>query len=229
MSNYPPTPSFGGPFNFAPQWPSTAPNVPSPIPHNPHEPDKAPAAPPPPPSTLQPFLGTNVSNFNLNTQIPRFVGNGVNIPPPPFPFLSQFPNSTLPPPPFPPVPIPQIGFPSILPPTIEPQHQAETPIASTSVPSQNAIPIESQIQNFDASPDTSVEDLDREEGELSDRELEEKSPTSAHSVQPHELPSTHESEQMGPKRNRYSQHQRRYGEDLPRHREGRQYLLNLSS
>ena len=86
--------------------------------------------------------------------------------------LEQFANSSLPPPPFPPVPIPQFGFHSYAPvrPPVNGQQRA-----TSNAKNQAALVAPPEVRIGDVSPlNSSVEDNEaREEGELSDRELNE--------------------------------------------------------
>ncbi|KAK2754400.1 hypothetical protein FQN54_007044 [Arachnomyces sp. PD_36] len=84
MANYPPTPSFGGPFNFAPQWP------PPPGPHPPYQGEQLPGPPPPlhGPSN-HPFM----QGKPPTPHIPGLGGtNRVPLPPPPPPFPPPYYN-----------------------------------------------------------------------------------------------------------------------------------------
>ena len=124
----------------------------------------------------------NASHFATNAQIPS---PGLAMPPiPPHPFpqelFKQLVNSSLPPPPppsFPPVPIPNLGFPPYQPPPNLPNnftppqnHNPSNFMGSTSNLLQN---LKESQQSFEKASEPIGGS--REEGELSDGELEEDS------------------------------------------------------
>ena len=186
MSNrYPPTPSFGGAHtgytsadaalrDGGPSTRSAGGGPPAPQHRGSHTAS----------SPTDPRPAMNIQRFQANATISN-TAHAIPppIPPPPFQvpphFFNQFPNSTLPPPPYPPVPIAHLGFahfppppPNVAatstPPTVPLRnsslHQTSPPPSHTS----HAAPPRPQVSH------TST----REEGELSDGELDECSPES---------------------------------------------------
>lgn len=182
MSNYPPTPSFGGSFSSSRRPPPT-----SVMPHNNYQRPNGLNTTSHSAQDIRPStLATNSHSFNGNTQVLRPEAFGSGLPPPPFLNLAHFPHGSLPPPPFPPVPIPQHGFPVQFP-----------------IPSQNGHVKENQTQesnkgfssqrsSFPIPQCVYVVGLegDREEGELSDRDIKDSSANStATKDRVHELAS----------------------------------------
>ena len=178
MSNYPPTPSFGGfHYNghFAPPPPPGSNNM---I-HYPTYPPQRDAiyphqGPPVPPS--MPY--GNAYAFNANAQTPNtaFHGSGLHHPPSPaFPAYGQHQNTTVPPPhpPFPSMPIPNY---SVLPQRLA-TSVAQVPSPSTLQPHTSLPPkpppLSAQIQPIGQASTRSemIVGADREDGELSDGEL----------------------------------------------------------
>lgn len=181
MANrYPPTPSFGGAYSSLP-YPSL------PTQQNGHHlfagrpPATSPMGAPHPASAVNP-QSINASHFAINAQIPSA---GSAIPPiPPHQFhqelFKQLVNSSLPPPPppsFPPVPIPNLGFSAFHPPSnlsnkFSPPHE-HNPGNSTGN-TGNVLQNQERTQPVSEQPPKAVV-ASREEGELSDGELEEHS------------------------------------------------------
>lgn len=173
-SRHPPTPSFGGAYSGLSYMPSqlqqngyTRPPASSPL-----------AAPQPSIAGTPQFL--NASSFETNAQHPS---PGLTLPPfPPHSFppelLKQLVNSSLPPPPppsFPPVPIPSLGFspfqarPSLPNNLTPPQNHM-----GSSMTSDNCSSVLNTIQPQPTFAQASEEIIgSREEGELSDGELED--------------------------------------------------------
>jgi len=166
MSNYPPTPSFGGSFSLT----SRPPPPTSVMPHNNHQRPNGQKTTSHIPQ-VRSTLAANSYSFNGNTQVLLPETFGSALPHPPLLNLAQFPHGSLPPPPFPPVPIPQHGFPA-------------------------PFPISSQNGNMNFAPENQAQQVnqpgwgsrgvgfhnpqcvfvvglegDREEGELSDRDM----------------------------------------------------------
>jgi hypothetical protein len=179
MANrYPPTPSFGGAFTSLP-YSSLPPQ------QNGHNlfagrpPVTSPMGALQSAGNAQPM---NASHFASNAQIPSPGLAMPPVPPQPFPqeFFKQLVNSSLPPPPppsFPPVPIPNLGFPPYQPPPNLPNnftppqnHNPGNFMGSTSSLLQN----QKESQPSFEKPSEPVGGS-REEGELSDGELEEDS------------------------------------------------------
>lgn len=185
MSNYPPTPSFGGPFNFAQRQvpPSPAMQRPDFRPQSGAKPQTIPSAS----NRASNAVPQNTATYDANSRL-HVHGGGMAVPPPPptASFLKQFANSSLPPPPFPPVPIPHFGFPPfpLVPPSLNAQPiPAPTPsshLALTSVP-------EVRVADMPL-VEASVDDQGaREEGELSDGELNGDTSGSERAAAPNEL------------------------------------------
>lgn len=186
MSNhYPPTPSFGGAYtghsfsdaalrDSGVRTLSAGGGPPAPQ-HNGNY---------TPPTSSTPALNNqsfqaNAAILNTTHTIPP------PIPPPPFhvspDFFRQFTNSALPPPPYPPVPIPHLGFPQF--PAPPPNGAAiSTPLdntlTNTSFPSQQSLQIQPDPQVAPEYQQSSHTFIAKEEGELSDGELDESSPES---------------------------------------------------
>jgi hypothetical protein len=180
MANrYPPTPSFGGAFPSLP-YPSL------PAQQNGHHlfagrpPVTSPMGMPQPTSAGNP-QSMNASHFAINAQIPS---PGAVMPPVPHPFpqelFKQLVHSSLPPPPppsFPPMPIPNLGFSTYQPPPSLPNnfttthnHNPGNPTGNTSNMFQNQERTQPVFEQLSQPIIGS-----REEGELSDGELEEHS------------------------------------------------------
>lgn len=188
MSNAYPAPPFGGPYPGYPfnnnnmgvrdGIPSTAPGGP-PLPHHIGAYTASTPTNPSPAMNNHNFrANAAISNTNTPHPIPP------SIPPPPFhvtpDLFRQFAHSSLPPPPHPPVPIPHLGFPHFPPPppnfavapTPSNDHQAnysnQYQQHQVSVPSPPVVSQPTQIADIGT----------REEGELSDGELDESPPES---------------------------------------------------
>jgi hypothetical protein len=181
MSNpYPPTPSFGGSYFRYPD------NLTMPQDGRSH--GVLGAAPPlqqgwnnsiPTPTNAAPAM--NTQSFQANAMFPNHTPSvPPSIPPPPPPFqvapefFKQFSSSTLPPPPYPPVPIPHVGFPHFPPPPPNFAATSTPPsntITNTLQPHQRATPPISSIPPAGDYSQTS-NTVPREEGELSDGELD---------------------------------------------------------
>ena len=175
MANrYPPTPSFGGAFPSLPyaSLPEhNARNIFAGV-----------------PLATSPMGGAgnpqsmNAANFAANAQIQSPGLVMPPIPPPPFSqeLFNQLVNSSLPPPPppsYPPVPIPKLSFspyrpPPNLPPNFAPPHVYNPPNVTNNTGNSFQKPEEPQAV-FENPPELIVGS--REEGELSDGELEDES------------------------------------------------------
>ena len=124
----------------------------------------------------------NAANFAANARIQSPGLAMPPIPPPPFSqeLFKQLVNSSLPPPPppsYPPVPIPKLSFspyqpPPILPPNFAPPHVYNPPNPAINTGNSSQKPEEPQAV-FENPPEITVGS--REEGELSDGELEDES------------------------------------------------------
>lgn len=169
-SNYPPTPSFGGRYSPSQQWP------PDPASASSGEASDAyhPRPPIPQPSQTYSTNNNNNSSFKTNTQIPGLAGN--NNPPmpfaPPFHFVSPFHPSPYQPDPYAPAFTPPMGFPQ----------QATAPKPQQNGLTENIHPtrtgatmkVYDKTEGLDSMESLEPMDLgDREEGELSNGEIEE--------------------------------------------------------
>jgi hypothetical protein len=181
MANrYPPTPSFGGVFPSLPY--SSLPSQ-----QNGHylfsdrPPVTSPMSAPQPASAGNP-QALNASHYAINAQIPSPVA--VMPPTPAHPFsqelFKQLVNSSLPPPPppsFPPVPIPNLGFSAYQPPpTLQNNFTPTQNHSPDNVIDNSGNPLHCQKGSqpaFEKPSEPII--ISREEGELSDGELEEQS------------------------------------------------------
>ncbi len=130
------------------------------------------------PTATYPAPGVNRQHFLANATISSAAHAAPpHLPPPPFQvspdFFKQFANSSLPPPPYPPVPIPHLGFSQFPPPPPN--------FVATSTPPNTFLTSSSHAQqsNLPPLPSTTSPEyqqntygVGREEGELSDGELE---------------------------------------------------------
>lgn len=160
MAQYPPTPpSFGSHPSNATQW------LPSGVSHNtPFPQDPSPNYQQLPNGATDSFeYNNNAVNFNANARIPG-LGAAGSLPPPPFPFFSP---AQFPPVPFPGAQIPPPNYPTMpLPPATMFPLSGHTP--ATAFQQRNHMGI-----THNARPEPSsriVDDMDREEGELTDKE-----------------------------------------------------------
>ncbi|GAD97649.1 conserved hypothetical protein [Paecilomyces variotii No. 5] len=171
MSNYPPTPSFGGAFSYTQQWPppqfSTPPlsSLPSyPFPASTDIPGQSPVQAGP--AVGNPPDLRNMTNFNVNTRIPGLGAHGTLPPPPPsFPYMNQYQTPQIPPPAFHTLPVPPMGLPP-LPQTAA--HINPFPSSSQAPALSQATPASDTFQNAGRATTNGFDTLDREEGELSD-------------------------------------------------------------
>lgn len=169
MSNYPPTPSFGGLFSVKSRLPSST----SVVARNDQQRSNGLKSALHMPQDTQSKLAANAYSFNANAQAVNLKAFGSEVPPPQFLNLAQFPHGSLPPPPFPPVPIPQNGFPAqfpILAKSVEPSSIS----AQSSQFQQTKRPLLApQTRAGNSTPHTQIaaSEGEREEGELSDREV----------------------------------------------------------
>lgn len=172
MSNYPPTPSFGGAFSYTQQWPPPPFSTP-PIPAIPLHPFSGPTDVPgrslaqTGPAVGNPSDYRNMANFNVNTRIPGLGAHGTLPPPPPsFPYVNQFPTPQIPPPAFHSLPVPPMGLPP-LPQTTAHIHPPPASAYQISAPSR-INPAVDVREDEDRATSNGLDDIDREEGELSD-------------------------------------------------------------
>ncbi|KAI9812313.1 MAG: hypothetical protein M1827_004762 [Pycnora praestabilis] len=188
MSNYPPTPSFGLPFSFAAQAPSSSSTAPRQMPPlNPRQEYRSPNTSLPGPPPVAPFAQT-LNAFQRNANLP-----GLNfqqfradlLPPPPLPTPGQYSNGSLLPPPYPPLPIPSQSFPAqksqpiaehtfttaqLPPPPLLPTKPVDTPISTNNMMGR-------PVGHLAPHPD-------REEGELSDIDIGDMPQASTTSKEP---------------------------------------------
>ncbi|KAJ9220227.1 hypothetical protein DTO027B5_1259 [Paecilomyces variotii] len=171
MSNYPPTPSFGGAFSYTQQWPPPQFSTPplSALPSYPFS--GSTDIPGQPPVQTGPVVGNpsdlrNMTNLDGNTRIPGLGAHGSLPPPPPsFPYMNQFQSPNIPPPTFHTLPVPPMGLPSL------PRTTAHiNPLASASqAPAlSRANPAVDARENAGRVTPNGLDTIDREEGELSD-------------------------------------------------------------
>lgn len=168
MSNYPPTPSFGGSFSLPSQLPPPPTSV---MPHNNYQGPNGLKNTSHVPPDIRSALAVNSYSFNGNTQVmpPQAFGSG--LPPPPFLNLAHFPHGSLPPPPFPPVPIPQHGFPAQFP--ILGQNGDTNASIAKQAQQVNRSAVNAQGSTLHSSQRGHIvgAEGEREEGELSDRDI----------------------------------------------------------
>ncbi|KAJ1710801.1 hypothetical protein NYO67_7006 [Aspergillus flavus] len=124
-------------------------------------------------------LDYNDANFTANSHLPGLGAPGPagSLPPPPFPFMGNFAHSQFPPPPFPPMQMPPLRYPPM-------------PVSTAPINTPPSRPLTGDIQPNSGSvtnnhpqfmtSSASKEDLEREEGELTDREEE----VSQHKIEP---------------------------------------------
>ncbi|PLB45882.1 hypothetical protein P170DRAFT_254313 [Aspergillus steynii IBT 23096] len=166
MSNYPLAPASGLPSNY-PQWPSSnsqSSAIPPLVSPNPsfHQ-TSLPPHQQPQGSMGRSFDYNNELNFNANARLPG-PGAAGPLPTPPFPFMGTFTPPQFPPGAFSPAQMPQmppLGYPPM-----------PLPTAFHAPPSRPSTG-DFQTNHFHPQPTTtsnSLQDIDREEGELTDRE-----------------------------------------------------------
>ncbi|ODH39095.1 hypothetical protein ACO22_02027 [Paracoccidioides brasiliensis] len=175
-SNYPPTPSFGAHYRPSQQWApdlSSASSVEAA--HGYHQP-QAPIPLPPPP---QPLGANSTSDFNINTQIPGLSGNNSDhlAYTPPFPYMPPFRHTPHQADTYPPTfGAASLGYP---PQGIaqQPQQNGQSDIAPATV--VGSALKENKPACLDVIESPELMDLsDREEGELSNGEIEEETDSS---------------------------------------------------
>ncbi|OJD16697.1 hypothetical protein AJ78_03167 [Emergomyces pasteurianus Ep9510] len=166
-SNYPPTPSFGGRYSTSHKWPPDPTSASSGEASDAYPP--RPQFPPPPQA-----YSTNNSSFKTNTQIPGLEGNNVSPIPfvPPLQFMAPFRPSPYQQDPYAPIFTPPAGFPQ----------QATAPPSQPNGLTENVPSIRTgaTTKEYDKTqgmtamePPESMDLEDREEGELSNAEIEE--------------------------------------------------------
>ncbi|KAL4877515.1 hypothetical protein BJY04DRAFT_230616 [Aspergillus karnatakaensis] len=168
MSNHPipSAPPYWGPANYTQQWPPQQ-SAPGSVSQTPHY--------PPDPSSNPQFY--NFENFYANSNLPGLGGACAtgSFPPPPFGFPGGFPPAAIPPP-F--APLPNMGYPLVPPLPPAPSH---LPPHIQPMPNDLSHPTHSNAPDRRPSTTTgSKQDLDREEGELTDFDDPETQEKQAH-------------------------------------------------
>ncbi|KAL5359389.1 hypothetical protein BJX96DRAFT_57114 [Aspergillus floccosus] len=159
MAQYPPTPpSFGSHPSNATQWLPSGLSHNTPFPQNPSHNYQ----PPPNGATNSFEHNNNAVNFNANTRIPGLGAAGSLPPPPPFPFFSP---TQFPPVPFPGAQIPPPNYPTM---PLPPATMLPLSGHASTTASQQHMGIKHNAQPEPSS--RIVDDMDREEGELTDKE-----------------------------------------------------------
>lgn len=172
MSQYPPTPpSYGGAPGNPLQWPPTGPGLQHPAsfqqpPSNNYQQTQE--------NTNPPFnYAQNEMSFNANARLPGLGTAGATgfLPPQsPFSFMGSFPPMPFPPAPFPGAQLPPPGTYQPIPLPVPQTHTPSQPATNDVRPHNNS----SVVNKTQTHP---VEDIDREEGELSDQEKIPSRPT----------------------------------------------------
>lgn len=173
MSYQTPT-SLGRPSNYTPQWPSnpsTSNSLPPSLPHNfPFNQNQMPAYQQLQDGARYP-LDYNDVNFTANSHLPGLGASGPAgpLPPPPFPFMGNFAHPQFPPPPFPPIQMPPLRYPPMPASTAPLNTPPSRPLTSDVQPNSGSVTNNHPQFTTSSAP---REDLEREEGELTDREGE---------------------------------------------------------
>ena len=171
MTYQTPTSSLGRPSNYTQQWPSNPstsnslpPSLPHPFPFNQNQ----------MPAYQQSHDGARYSldyndvNFAANS-LPGLGASGPagSLPPPPFPFMGNFAHSQFHPPPFPPMQMPPLRYPPMPVSTAPINTPPSRPLTSEFQPNSGSVTNNHPQFMTSSAPE---EDLEREEGELTDRE-----------------------------------------------------------
>ncbi|KAL1981360.1 hypothetical protein VTN96DRAFT_2751 [Rasamsonia emersonii] len=159
MSNYPPTPSYGGPSSYVQQWPPPPP------------PASTSSLPPLPPNFAMSNAGrmhdlNAPGSFNTESHLPGLGMPGASIPPP-F-FVNQLPNNNFSAP-FYPAPMNPLGYQPI---SSQPAHVSSQPgVASTQAGAPASVQTQTNhaLGNLPNTQKASSDELDREEGEVSEK------------------------------------------------------------
>ncbi|KAE8411328.1 hypothetical protein BDV36DRAFT_301930 [Aspergillus pseudocaelatus] len=116
-------------------------------------------------------LDYNDVNFTANSHLPGLGASGPagSLPPPPFPFMGNFAHSQFPPPPFPPIQMPPLRYPPMPVSTAPLNTPPSRPLTSDVQPNSGSVTNNHPQFTTSSAP---KEDLEREEGELTDREGE---------------------------------------------------------
>ncbi|KAF7592636.1 hypothetical protein BBP40_012658 [Aspergillus hancockii] len=172
MSNQAPTSSFGGPAKYTQQWHGSNPSsssTPSSLPHNlPFNQNQMPTFQQLQEGFRYPF-DYNEVNFNANSHLPG-LGAPVpagSLPPPPFPFGNFAPSQF--PPPFPLMQMPPMRYPPMPVPHASINTPPSRPLTSDFQSQSNLAPMNNAHPQLETST-ISKQDMDREEGELTDME-----------------------------------------------------------
>ncbi|KAE8321124.1 hypothetical protein BDV39DRAFT_23437 [Aspergillus sergii] len=172
MSYQTPTSSLGRPSNYTQQWPSnpsTSISQPPSLPHNfPFNQNQMSVYQQSQDNARYP-LDYNDVNFTANSHLPGLGAPGPagSLPPPPFPFMGNFAHSQFPPPPFPPMQMPPLRYPPMPASTAPINTPPSRPLTGDVQPNSGSV-TNNHPQFMTSS--ASKEDLEREEGELTDRE-----------------------------------------------------------
>ena len=164
MSDHASAPSFGGQSHFTQPWPHL-PSMPSMNPHDlPFDQSYFPSWPHQPPNGAMLSLDYNTAdNSRPNSRVPDFSTQPSSLPPRPFPFMGQLPPQQFPQLSFSPAQMSPMNYPPIPLPSFHAQ-QVDGPAHDTRM---NVPTFGSQTTNTP----NSRQDLDREEGEVTDREI----------------------------------------------------------
>ncbi|KAJ5785853.1 uncharacterized protein N7503_011065 [Penicillium pulvis] len=168
MSNQPP-PAFGGQPNYSQQWPPPYPSMMPPDFHT--NPDYLAAAQIPPFNPNLPF-DPNLAAFYANSQLTGPASHAHPYFPPPLPFMHPFDPSQIPPQPFPPVPVPPLDYTSLQ----APAGSSNPKPVSAKVPAANENQRPQPQYRQQSKTRSGLVDRNREEGEVSDEEIERSRP-----------------------------------------------------
>jgi hypothetical protein len=166
MSNYPPTPSFGLNFSFAPVPPSSGarPTMSGGSRHPTGSVQRKPPVPPP-------ITNSSVNTYQQDANIPSFNITSTYRAPPTVPSFGQVTDGSIPP------PFPTMRTPQEFSEQITPFPTGPGSDSSYAFPPQHR---SAQVENVSGTANTDhlTVQLDKEEGELSDRDMERKSTSS---------------------------------------------------
>ncbi|KAJ5992768.1 hypothetical protein N7451_008492 [Penicillium sp. IBT 35674x] len=168
MSNQPP-PAFGGHPTYSQQWPPPYPSVMPPDFHT--NPEYLAAAQMPP---FNPNLrfDPNMAAFYANAQLTGPASHAHPYFPPPLPLMHPFDPSQIPPQPFPPLPVPPLDYTSMQPPA----GSSNSKPVSAKVPAANENQRTQPEFQEQLKTRAGLIDRNREEGEISDEEVERSRP-----------------------------------------------------
>lgn len=166
MSSFPATPSFNGPSHFIQQWAHGPPPMNAPDPSFNRDPASY-NSQQPQDGTVQSSGYDDVDYLRPNSRLPglNVHDSTAQLPPPPFPFMSQMSQSQLPQSPFP-AQMPPVAYPPMPMPGPFPVQQAQSPTSEANANLRPSNAFESQVTDAQKP----YHDLDREEGEVTDKE-----------------------------------------------------------